>query len=117
MAEFIYIVNSNLTIEGMRLSAVKTGKARSFQDSIDNKRFEDACRSLDDLPDNVKKSCESFQKFGKRSILNKKIVFPNLLRYRIFRVYITILKIYNYICISCNDCSSSICNFVLFNSV
>jgi len=56
------------------------------QDSIDNKRFEDACRSLDDLPDNVKRSCESFQKFDKRSILNKKIVFPNLLRYRIFRV-------------------------------
>ena len=39
------------------------------------------------------------------------------LRYRIFRVYIAILKIYNYICISCNDCSSSICNLVLFNSV
>ena len=40
MAEFIYIDNSNLTIEGMRLSAVKTGKARSFQDSIDNKIFD-----------------------------------------------------------------------------
>ena len=44
MAEFIYIDNSNLTIEGMRLSAVKTGKARSFQDSIDNKIFDQTFR-------------------------------------------------------------------------
>ena len=31
------------------------------QDSLDNKRFEDACRSLDDLPDNVKGPVNHFK--------------------------------------------------------
>ena len=40
MAEFIYIDNSNLTIEGMRLSAVNNKKAKNLKDAMDNKIFD-----------------------------------------------------------------------------